>query len=52
MGMSDEMMANLERDITRKLREKRALIAESEGPITIKLFPKGRGFDIKLTLTS
>ena len=48
---ADERIDRLLQDMGRKLREKRGLVEGSEGPITIKVFPKGDGFDIKVSVT-
>lgn len=48
---SDDTIDRLSGDIGSKLREKRAMLEASEGPITIKVFPKGGNFDIKVSVT-
>ena len=47
----DDTIDRLSQDIGRKLREKRAMVEGSEGPIIIKVFPRGNGFDIKVNVT-
>lgn len=45
-----DRLADVVRD---KIREKRAIVAEAKGPITIKVVPLGSGgFDIDLTITT
>jgi len=45
-----DRLADVVRD---KIREKRAVVAEAKGPITIKVVPLGSGgFDIDLTITT
>lgn len=45
-----DRLADVVRD---KIREKRAIVAEAKGPITIKVVPLGSGgFDVDLTITT
>lgn len=40
-------------EVRDKIREKRVIVAEAKGPITIKAVPRGSGgFDIDLTVTT
>ncbi len=50
--LADEDITRLGDDFRSKILSGKDLIASSQGKITIELFPKGSGFDIKLTVTT
>jgi hypothetical protein len=47
-----DQVRQLADDVRAKMLAKEALIAESEGEITIRIFPTHDNFDIKLTVTT
>lgn len=49
---SEQSVVRLAEDVRAKIIERIGLIMESEGRITIELYPKGQGFDIKLNVTT
>jgi hypothetical protein len=48
----DKRIQRLADDVRAKILAKAALVAESEGKITIEIFRRGEGFDIRLTVTT
>ncbi len=55
MASSEQPQRQAERlaeAVGRKILSRPMLIAESEGEITIRIFRRAEGFDIKLTLTT
>ena len=38
-------------EVRAKITARRALLAESHGPVTLRMFPRGQGFDIELNVT-
>ncbi len=42
----------LAEDVRAKILAKADLIAQSEGEINVRIFPRGQGFDIKLNVTT
>lgn len=39
-------------DVRAKLLSERELITKAEGAITLRIFPRGAGYDIKLNVTT
>lgn len=50
--MNDQRIQHLAEQVMAKILAKRQMIAEAEGKITIEVFPKGPGFDIKINVTA
>ncbi len=50
--LSTEQIRRLAEDVRSKIIAKEWLIAESEGEITVRIFRRGTGFDIKLSVTT
>jgi hypothetical protein len=50
--VESKQVQRLAEDVRAKILAKAALISESEGKVVIEAFPKGDGFDIKLTVTT
>jgi len=48
----DDQIHQLADEVRAKIIAKAHLIAASEGEIAVRIFPKGGGFDIKLTVTT
>jgi hypothetical protein len=51
-GLTELQIQRLASDVSSKLLSSRDLLKHSDGKITIKVFPRGMGFDIKVTVTS
>jgi hypothetical protein len=51
-GLTEEQIERLARDVSAKILARRGLLKHSEGEILIRVFRKGIGFDVKVTLTS
>lgn len=47
-----DQVLRLADDVRAKIIAKADLIAEAEGEVAIRAFPKGSGYDIKLTVTT
>lgn len=47
-----DQVARLADDVRAKILEHEALLAGSEGEIAVRIFRKGEGFQIKLTVTT
>jgi hypothetical protein len=47
-----ERILRLADQVRAKIITEEQLIARAEGKITLDLFPKGEGYDIKLTITT
>jgi hypothetical protein len=47
-----ERILRLADEVRAKILAEEQLIARAEGKITLDLFPKGEGYDIKLTITT
>jgi hypothetical protein len=55
MGVSARPWDPIERlaeDVRAKILARRELLAAAEGEVTIRIFRRGDGFDIKLTVTT
>lgn len=50
--LSTEQIRRLAGDVQSKILAKQTLLAQSEGEITIRIFRRGDGFDIKLSITT
>lgn len=50
--LTPEQVQCLADDVRGKIVAKQDLIAEAEGEVTIRLFRRGQGWDIKLTITT
>jgi len=50
--VESEQIRRLADDVHAKILAKAGLIADAEGEIAIRIFRSGRGFDIKLTITT
>ncbi len=50
--LTSEQIRRLAEDVRSKIVARESLIAESEGEITIRIFRRGAGFDIKLSVTT
>ena len=50
--LSREQQIQLAEDVKKKLIAEAARVSVAEGEITIRIFRKGQGFDIKLTTTA
>lgn len=50
--LSREQMIHLADDVKRKLLAEAARVAVAEGEITVRIYRKGQGFEIKLTTTA
>ena len=49
---NENRIRRLADDVHAKIVSKMALITEEQGKIVIEAYPKGDGFDIKLTVTT
>ncbi len=50
--LSVEQVRRLAEDVRSKIMARESLIVQSEGEITIRIFRRGTGFDIKLSVTT
>jgi hypothetical protein len=50
-GLTEQQILQLANDVSAKLLSSRDLLKHCDGTITIKVFPRGMGFDIKVTFT-
>ncbi|MBI4496693.1 MAG: hypothetical protein HY689_02195 [Chloroflexi bacterium] len=50
--LSADQVRRLAEDVRSKILAKQSLLAQAEGEITIRIFRRNTGFDIKLTVTT
>jgi hypothetical protein len=50
-GLTEEQIERLAGDVSAKLLTMRGLLKHCDGKIVINVFPRGTGFDIKVTFT-
>lgn len=49
--LTEKQVNKLAEDVSSKIRAKNEEIQKSEGEITIKIFPRGNGSEIKISIT-
>ncbi len=47
---SDDRVKRLADDISRMILAKRALLEQVEGRITVEVFPRGAGYDLRMNI--
>jgi hypothetical protein len=50
-GLTEQQIQQLASDVSAKLLTMRGILRQCDGTLTIKVFRKGTGFDIKVTVT-
>jgi hypothetical protein len=51
-NLTHEQVRNLAEGVRAKILSKEPLVSQSEGKIIIKVFRKGDGFDVKISVTA